>query len=204
MALMETGVQRKADVIVIQEPPVDQRYRHDSYDFLWTTGRVMTARLKTSEWTCSPEDNLTRDSQGDVQLLALGRRGQKGRLVRIANVYSSKVFRGGPGRPAHLANWADILREDTILAGDFNAHSPRWNPHESQRRNHHFLEELIDDFGLIVHNDGTATRHKDNTGRHDYDDDSDDDEDDLPSERISIIDLTLSSPRMSRRTKDQG
>jgi hypothetical protein len=100
-ALMGTGVQRRADVIVIQEPPVAQHYRHDSYDFLWTSGRVMTARLKTSEWTCSLEDNLARGSNGDVQVLALGRRGQNGRLVRIANVYSSTVFRGGPGHPAH-------------------------------------------------------------------------------------------------------
>jgi hypothetical protein len=95
----------------------------------------MTARRITSEWTFSTEDNLTRDSRGDAQVLSMGRKKKKarGRVLRVANIYSGKVF--------------------------------------GER-----VEELMDDHGLIVHNDATATRHPD----HDEDEPS-----------ISIIDLTL-------------
>jgi hypothetical protein len=207
---METAVRKKVDLVLIQEPPEDHRFTHPGYDYLWTTGRVMSARCKTSAWTFSTEDNLTKGSTGDVQVLSVGRRNQKGRVLRIANVYSAKVFgeRGGD-RPAHLANWPEILSEDTVLAGDFNAHSPRWNPHNPPRRNHHFLEELMDDYDLIVQNDGTATRHPDRHGNSDdeyLDDeedlDSDDDVTDGATAAVSIIDLTLASPRIAHRVLD--
>jgi hypothetical protein len=150
----------------------------------------MTVRRRTSEWTFSTEDNLTRDSKGDAQVLSVGRKNKTGRVLRIANIYSAPVFgERGEGRPAHHANWTEVLGEDTIIAGDFNAHSPRWNPHGPLRRNHHFLEELMDDYGLIVKNDGTATRHPD----------CEVEEDEPP---ISIIDLTLASPRIGHRVVD--
>jgi hypothetical protein len=115
-------------------------------------------------------------------------------MLRIANVYSATVFgQAGEGRPAHHANWTEILGEDTIIAGDFNAHSPRWNPHDPPRRNHHFLEELMDDYGLIVKNDGPATRHPD----RDLEEEEEDEEEDEHS--ISIINLNLASPRIAHR-----
>jgi len=38
-------------------------------------------------------------------------------------------------RPEHNADWEGTLRGDTVLAGDFNAHSQRWNPHVTTQIN---------------------------------------------------------------------
>lgn len=51
---------------------------HPASDFLWA-GRVLTARRKSSDWTVSTEDGFVREARGDVQVLALGRRGHQGR-----------------------------------------------------------------------------------------------------------------------------
>ena len=57
--------------------------------------------------------------------------------------------------------------------GDFNAHSPVWNPRCTTRRDARFLEDLIDTFDLTVLNDDSPTR--------------------LGGENHSIIDLTLAN-----------
>ena len=56
-------------------------------------------------------------------VLAVGRKGEKGRKVRIANLYSQGVFSEGQERPERNAGWEGILEGDTVLAGDFNAQS---------------------------------------------------------------------------------
>jgi hypothetical protein len=95
MALMETVVERGADVVLIQEPPTFQHYRHPAYQYIWSRGRVMTARRITSDWTVSTEDRFTQDCKGDVQVLALGRRNKQGKVVRIVNIYDNIVHKKG-------------------------------------------------------------------------------------------------------------
>jgi hypothetical protein len=180
--LLETAKERKADLVIIQEPPVFAGYAHPSFDLLWQHGgRVMTARKRDSDWTFTAEDNLSRDSLGDVQVIAAGLKGVSERKIRIANAYFQKVGRDGRERPAEKADWNDILSEDCILAGDFNAHSPRWNPHCMQRRDHVFLEDLIDIHGLVVKNNDQETRPNHGSNMH------------------SIIDLTLTTPEVAHR-----
>jgi hypothetical protein len=77
-ALMEMAVERGADVVLIQEPPTFQNYRHPVYQYIWSPGRVMTARRIISEWMVSTEDRFTKDCKGDVQVLALGRQNKQG------------------------------------------------------------------------------------------------------------------------------
>ena len=133
VCLLETAQERGADLVLVQEPPEDHRYSHPEFDLLWTEGRVMTARRKNSDWTVSTEDGLARETRGDVQVLALGRRGYQGRVLRAVNAYFQVQDRNGVNsnnqRPAEKALWDDILTEDNcILAGDFNVHSRLWNP----------------------------------------------------------------------------
>ena len=136
----------------------------------------MTARRIDSYWTISTEKGLTRDTEANVQVLALGRRGHKGRELRVVNSYHQGTGRLRRNRGALRARWDEILLEDCILAGDFNAHSPVWNPQctRSQHRDASFLEELIEVHELVVKNNGQATR--------------------TASEPHSIIDLTLATP----------
>jgi len=83
----------------------------------------------------------------------IGRKGEKGRKVRIANLYSQGVFSEGQEQPERNADWEGILEGDTVLAGDFNGHSRRWNQHATTQRNQTFLEDLMDRHDLHVHND---------------------------------------------------
>ena len=134
---METAVERKADLVLVQEAPAFRGSRHPAFDFLWS-GRTLTARRRNSEWTASTEDRFTREAGGDVQVVSLGRRGSKDREVRIVNTYFQGTGRAQDRRvrQAEQARWDDILLEDCVVAGDFNAHSPRWNPRcpQTQKR----------------------------------------------------------------------
>jgi hypothetical protein len=104
MAVMEIGVKRKADIILIQEPPVSVMYRHAGYEYLRTGGRVMMARMIDSEWTCSMEDRLAEEVEGDVQVLPIRRRGYVGHEVHIADVHDQKRNPDDRERPSRLAN----------------------------------------------------------------------------------------------------
>ena len=176
VALMETARGRKADLVLVQEPPEFEGHRHPAYNFL-RAGRVMAARRIDSDWTVTTDDSMVKETGGDVQVLSLGRRGHPGRGVRVVNAYFQGTGRETRGRGAERARWEDILSEDCILAGDFNAHSPLWNPRCTARRDAGFLEDLIRTYELVVKNDNQATRPA--SGCH------------------SIIDLVLATPGAS-------
>ncbi|KAI5786092.1 Endonuclease/exonuclease/phosphatase [Pyronema domesticum] len=180
MAIMETGVRRKVDVILIQEPPMSETYRHPEYEYLRMGVGMMMARRVDSEWRFSMEDRLVQGAEGDVQVLSIGKRGYIGTEVCIVNVYNQKRTPEDNERPARIADWDAILADaEVILVGDFNAHSSRWNPHcPNRREGHEFLEHLIDEYSLAVRNDGLATRRPDGDREA----------------RPIIIDLTLVSP----------
>ena len=174
--LLETTVESGTDLVLIQEPPTILGYAHPGFDLIWTEGRTLAARRKDSEWTFSTEDGLTKDSVGDVQAIAVGTRGGggAGKVLRIVNANFQKVGTEGRGRPAG-ADWGGFVSEKCLSAGDFNAHSPIWNARCRRRRDHLFLENLIDAHELTVLNDGRATRPAE-------------------GESHSIIDLTLATP----------
>ena len=96
----------------------------------------------------------------------------------MVNSYHQGTSRESRDRGATRARWDEILLEENcILAGDFNVHSPVWNPHctGSQHRDAAFLEELIETHELVVKNDGQVTQ---------------------PASKChSIIDLTLATPK---------
>ena len=92
VALLETAVRRKADSVLVQEPPKFEDHRHPAFVFL-RAGRVLTARRIDSDWTVSTEDRFTREVGGNVQVLALSRHGHQERAIRVVNTY-----RQGTGR----------------------------------------------------------------------------------------------------------
>jgi Endonuclease-reverse transcriptase len=70
-----------------------------------------------------------------------------------------------------------LLRGRVVLLGDFNAHSPAWNPLISNRKDAAHLERIIEDYGLILNNEpGAVTRPGKSSG--------------------SIIDLTFTTLEM--------
>ena len=78
-------------------------------------------------------------------------------------------------------NWEPVIRGRVLIAGDINAHSFVWNPHCHRKQNASVLEELIDQFGLLINNEpGRSTRPI--------------------SQGISVIDLALSTSELGPLT----
>jgi len=104
------------------------------------------------EWT-----DLSRGANDDV--IATDVRRRREMITRIINIYAQQDTQSGE-RPPRKLNWQRVIRQGgTVLAGDFNAHSSRWDPRCQVLRNVTFWEDVIDENGLEIGNDGRATHH---------------------------------------------
>ena len=86
---------------------------------------------------------------GDIAICATEKR-----FLRFCFYYSVS----SPSSPSRNNFFADapLLTEGPcILVGDFNTHSPAWNPQCESRRDTGSLEELTDNLELRVLNDDT-------------------------------------------------
>ena len=127
------AVERSADLVLVQEPPVCQSFTQYGYNILWTSGRVCTAVRRGQPWSASLIDRLAGDSRGDVQVLDI--KHSSGTLIaRVVNVYAAPVFGSGSNdRPCEEANWTEILEDGTgVIGGDLNCHSSRWDDKEEK------------------------------------------------------------------------
>jgi len=128
-------------------------------------------------------DERTDSSRGaneDVIATEVRRRGE--RITKIVNIYDQKNTHSGE-RPARKLNWQRAIRQgSTVLAGDFNAHSIRWNPRCPVQWDAVFWEEVIDQNCLEIGNDGEATHHWTSEGH----------------EGESVIDLTLANRTITK------
>jgi hypothetical protein len=72
------------------------------------------------------QTDLSRGANEDVIATDIRRRGE--RITRIVNIYDQKNMHSGE-RPAQKLDWQRVFGQgSTVLAGDFNAHSIRWDP----------------------------------------------------------------------------
>jgi hypothetical protein len=164
IAALETGVERRADVVCLQEPPRETGgigISHSAYEITKRT-RVSTAIRRGSGLVVDERTDLSRGANHDVITTDDRRRGET--ITRIVNVYNQKDMQSGE-RPARKLNWQRVIRQGgTVLAGDFNAHSTRWDPRCQVQRNATFWEDVIDENGLVIGNDGRATHHRTREG----------------------------------------
>ncbi|KAI7712086.1 hypothetical protein KC353_g8529 [Hortaea werneckii] len=101
---------------------------------------------------------------------------RKARRTRLVNVYNKARVQGGGYTMDHV-DVSRLIEGRTILAGDFNARSPLWDPWVAGRQNAGTVERLIEKRELIINNnDHQPTRCGKNCR--------------------SIIDLTLSTRRV--------
>jgi hypothetical protein len=105
-------------------------------------------------------DERTDSSRGvhdDVIVTDVRRMGEK--TMRMVNVYDPRDTQSGE-RQAQNVNWQRvILQGGTVLAGNFNAHSGRWDPRCCAQRKASFGEGVIDKDGLEIGNDGRSTHY---------------------------------------------
>ena len=178
IAAFETGLTLKAAFICIQEPYVGiHSFSHPGYEIRWpeegknSEKRVLIAIRK---------DLLTEiimESRSDLvnhpYFLAIDvwelhpQSKQKRRKTRLINCYDNRIglnttYHGeidSNRRAIEDINWEPLIQGRTILLGDFNAHSPEWNPLITLRIEAGPLEQIIKDFDLILNNEpGAITR----------------------------------------------
>ena len=83
---------------------------------------------------------------------------RKVRRTRLINIYNKARVRDGGYAIDHM-DISRLIESRTILAGDFNARSPAWDPWVVGRRNAGTTERLIERQELIINNDDyQATR----------------------------------------------
>ena len=196
---LETALSIKAGMVMLQEPFIGNReISHSAFNFYWPQGdrseiRVVTAIRKDLM------DKLVVENRTDLvnhpyfillEIRELDQRSKKpGRKTRALTVYDNRVGQGctwsgnNPRirRALEDLNWEPIIRGRFLVAGDVNVHSPIWNPHCRRRQNVAILEDLIEQFGLLVNNEpGRITQPL--------------------SREVSIIDLALSSAQLGPLT----
>jgi len=102
---------------------------------------------------------LNTGGDGDVQVFDI--KYLSGRKMRLVNVYDQlrqvELVRS-QGRPAQTARWRETVEQEKILlGGDRNAHSDRWDPQCTPRRDDVFLTNHIDEYDLTDVMDMEAT-----------------------------------------------
>jgi hypothetical protein len=100
----------------------------------------------------------------------------RGRRMRIINIYDQNIKKNAPGKQRgilEIENWNEIIDNNTILAGDFNAHDPLWGSHKTKDSSH--IKNFIEQYELKICKNFQSTRMG-------YD-----------NQQPSIIDLTLTA-----------
>jgi len=159
IAALEMGVERRADIVCLQELPTERGgigISHSAYE-IRKRKRVWTAIRRGSGLVVDEQTDLSRGANEDV--IATDVRKRRERITRIVNIYDQQNTHSGQ-RPAQKLNWQRVSWQcSPVLAGDFNAHSKRWDPKWQVQRDAAFWEDAIDENGLEIGHDGRPTHH---------------------------------------------
>lgn len=80
------------------------------------------------------------------------------KMTRMIKIYDHRDVQPGETQSTEI-NWHIIILQEggTILAGDMNAHSRRWNPKCKEQPDATFCKDIIDGYGIEIGNDGRPT-----------------------------------------------
>jgi len=181
--LLEIAVQMEVDIVLIQEPTTGKgsTARHDGFRWIkgeqQTQAKCWTAINKAAGCKVTEIRGPTDECVNCIQVLEVTREGRE--KVVLVNVYDQRP-QVGQKRLAQQADWEAIMAGGrVVIAGDMNAHSQKWNPRATKRRNATFWEDLIEKHELVIWNSEEGTRAGPGANG------------------TSIIDLTLSTPAIT-------
>jgi hypothetical protein len=118
--------------------------------------------------------DLGKNAMGDMMVLDVTM--DTGRKIRVVNLYDQlEKGRTSSLRPVRQVRWQDIMTEKTIVCGDFNSHSRRWDTNCREERDSKFWKDWQEEYMMQLGNNGQPTRNGSNGTQ-------------------SVIDLTWSSP----------
>jgi hypothetical protein len=162
VAALEAAIERGAEVACLQEPYVGKKYTisHPGFQIRWPE----CAKRETRVALAIRNDALDRYVFEERTDLASGPHVQclevwetvhrrKVRRTRLVNVYNQARVEGGGYTIDHV-DLSRLIVSRTILAGDFNARSPEWDPWVAVRQNAGTVERLIERHELILNNNG--------------------------------------------------
>jgi hypothetical protein len=185
-AALEAAVERGAEVACLQEPYIGRKHgiSHPGFQIRWPE----CAKRETRVALAIRVDVLDRyvfEERTDlinspyVQCLDVWetRHRRKVRRTRLINIYNKARMEDG-GYAIDRIDLSRLIEGRTILAGDFNARSPMWDPWTNSRYNASTTEQLVERHGLVLNNNDQPTRR----GR----------------DCQSIIDLTISTPNVGQ------
>jgi hypothetical protein len=136
VAALEAAIERGAEVACLQEPHVGRKYTisHPSFQIRWPEcakqdTRVALAIRNDALDRYVFEERTDLVDNAHVQFLdvweTVGRR--KMRRTRLINIYNRAREQGGGYTIDHI-DLSRLIEGRTVLAGDFNARSPTWDP----------------------------------------------------------------------------
>jgi hypothetical protein len=160
VAAFEAAIERGAEVACLQEPYVGKKHTisHPGFQIRWPEcpkqdTRVALAIRNDALDRCVFEERTDLAGGPHVQCLDVWEtvHRRKVRSTRLINVYNKAGVGGGRYTIDHVS-LSRLIIGRTILAGDFNARSPAWDPWVAGRRNAGKVERLIERHELIVNN----------------------------------------------------
>jgi hypothetical protein len=170
IAALEAAIERGASVVCLQEPYVGKKRNisHPGFQIRWPeceekekrhTRVALAIRNDVLEHYVF-EERTDLVSNAYVQCLDVWETRQriKVRRTRLINIYN-RARMGNGGYAIDRIDLAQLIEGRTILAGDFNARSPAWDPWTDKRHNAGTTEHLIEAFDLVINNNDQAIRH---------------------------------------------
>jgi hypothetical protein len=141
---LELGLQLGVGLVCLQEPYIDRDFNHPGYLLYWPEGQRRDCRVAIGAQR-DLLDQLVIEARTDlishpymltVDIWDLGQAQEKARRTRIVNCYDNWVGAScrwigkSPRRRRAIedADWEQLTIGRCLLLGDFNAHSPLWNP----------------------------------------------------------------------------
>jgi hypothetical protein len=179
IAALETGLQRQAAIVCLQEPYIGAKsyISHPGYTVYWPEAGEQSAKRVAIAIRRDLLAKMVIEVRSDlinhpyIQAIDIwdlhAETKSKIRRTRLINVYDNVIGPGscwqGPFNYSRRAiediAWNTVIRGRVILLGDFNAHSPEWNPRETASRGAGPLETVVEDYNLILNNQpGVITR----------------------------------------------
>ena len=164
IAAREAAIERGAEVACLQEPYVGKKHviGHPGFQIRWPectkkdTRVALVIRNNALDRYVFEERTDLVDSP-HLQCLDIWETAnrRKVRKTRIINIYNRARVQGGGYTIDHM-DMTGLIEGRTILAGDFKARSPSWDPWVTGKQNAGTVERLIEKYELTINNNDQA------------------------------------------------
>jgi len=159
IAALERWFERKANIVCLQKP---QRAKtgfaicRAAYK-ITKRNRIWTAIQEGSDLEVDERSDLCSRANNDVNVAVLMLTGEK--IMRWVMIYDQTDMQSGERQAGKLDSQSVIWPCRTVLKGDFNAHSGRWDLRCHMQHHVIFWEEAIDKDWLEIGNNGWSTHY---------------------------------------------